>query len=207
MFRRSLPLLALAVLVAPLAAEAAVAPPAPAPALPGTAAFAVEVANDGYVVQATRVSQDVFEVRVLHTQPLTSIAGQPIAGQYATGGVTLADPAAFATCNAADPQDADLCEGLWLHGLRVNGNGGVVQVPTDGFFPAQEVEHFNDATGDGLRITLQQTFQPTYQGVGVLAVEVQNATGTHLVRGYYDEVKSALPLDALDAVPQVLRVS
>lgn len=167
------------------------------------AAALAEMATDGYVLEVTRASERVFEVRVLHRQeplfigPFSVFEGPQ--GQLALDRVAVvAQDQACATGAACGNI------GLWLHSARVNPVTGDVQVPTAGFYPAQTHALRSDLGGTFLEVTIDAPLNPTFTG-GVIAVV--GITGDDWVRGFYNSAKLAAPLDALDAVPQPIRIS
>lgn len=164
------------------------------------AAALLEMATDGYVVEVTRASERVFEIRVLHQQELTSVGGVPVAAQYAFDRVDVRSTARTCATNAACGN-----EGIWLHGLRVDLTGtGQNQLPHQGFYPAQTHAVKQDLAGSYLEVTITQAFSPTYQGAANAVVTI-DTPGKDWVRGMYNAAKLVAPLDALDAVPQLVR--
>lgn len=172
----------------------------------------VEMATDGYVLQITRPSEQVFEVRVLHRQSFFTLADldpwETPLGQYASDRVDVLGPASQSCATAADCGNS----GLWLHGLRlISGNPAQpcdMQVPLDGCFAPQTLEVLSEASGTFARITLDHDFEPTYVGSAIAVVPIALDDGeTDWVRGFFNTLKVALPLDVLDAVPEPVRVS
>lgn len=175
-----------------------------------------EMATDGYVFQISRPAERVFEVRVLHRQSFFEVGGQdpwasPL-GQYGLERVDLLGPA-FQTC-ATRAACSD--QGLWLHGLRLTTSGAPgpcpnPQVPTQPCYAPQTVAVLQDAGGDYARITITHDFEPTFAGAASVVLDLPCSgigcqDGQTWARGYFNTAKIALPLDALDAVPEPLRL-
>lgn len=177
-----------------------------------------EMATDGYVFQITRPSSKVFEVRVLHRQSFFEVSGfDPFAtplGQYGLERADLLGPASRACATSA----ACSSQGVWLHGLRLSATNAPSpcpnpQVPIQACYAPQTVEVLQDAGGDYARITITHTFAPTYAGAANVVLplrcdlsEIGCTDGTTWARGMFNTAKVALPLDALDAVGEIVRI-
>lgn len=176
----------------------------------------VEMATDGYVFLITRPAEKVFEVRVLHRQSFFEVGGfdpweSPL-GQYGLERVDLLAPAFQACATSAACSD----QGLWLHGLRLataSAPGPCLnpQLPTQPCFAPQTVEVLQDAGGDYARITITYDFEPTFAGAASVVLDLPCSgigcqDGQTWGRGYFNAAKIALPLDALDAVPETVRL-
>ena len=165
----------------------------------------VEMATDGYVLDISRQAPQnrVFDIHVLHIQDLVVLAGGTVSQQYAHDGVAVVGSAEAVSCLVpADCGDA----GIWLHGLRAGGfPPAVTQTPDQGFYPAQTLQVITPASGAPyLRVTITAAFDPaTYQGAALGYVNIEDG---QWVRGFYNSAKATLPVDALDSVPELVRV-
>lgn len=179
----------------------------------------VEMATDGYVFEISRPGERVFEVRVLHRQSFFEVGSvdpwaSPL-GQYALDRVDVLGPASRACATAAACGN----QGLWLHGLRL-ATGGVPgpcpnpQLPTQGCYAPQTLEVLSDGAATYLRITLNHDFEPAFSGAAIAVAELPcteslscQLASTSWARGFYNTAKLALPLDVLDAVPEIVRIN
>jgi hypothetical protein len=165
-----------------------------------------EMAADGYMVEIVRTGNKVFEVRVLHVQDFTTIGGVGVGAQYTFDrvDVTGGAPGSMRTCSTNATCSN---QGLWLHGLRLNpASGEGNQLPHAGFYPAQTHEFLEDLGGRYLRVTITQDFDPDYNGAVNAVTPIKAGAGSDWVRGMYNTAKLVAPLDALDAVPQLVRI-
>lgn len=153
-----------------------------------------EMANDGHMVLIDRFGERVFEVRVFANQELTTLDGDAVAAQYATVPVDIAAP------------DGPV---LFYQALRATAPCDGPSVPVQRCHPAQSVEVRTGPDGTTyLRVTvLDPPYAPMYQGfLGAQAIVTEGGADQR-VEGYYTLAKLALPLDAFDAVADVVRIA
>lgn len=153
-----------------------------------------EMAHDGYLVLIERAGERSFDVRVLAEQVLFSVGGQPVGFQYASDPVDVAAPAGPA---------------LFLQTLRVGEPCDGLTLPVARCHPEQAIEVRTGADGHTfLHIDIVgPPFDPTFQGAVGAQVVVLDGGAPQRVEGYFNIAKLALPLDALDAVADVVRIT
>lgn len=163
-----------------------------------------EIARDGYLVQITRVEARVFDIRVLHQQELVTFGNLPVYAQYALDPVGI-----VAKEGACDHSGTCGNVGLWLHSLRAAAGCSTLPscepsatTPIEGLYLPQT--HALSGDGTTLRVTLGgEPFSPAFNGAVNAVVTLDNG---HWVRGFYNVAKLAVPLDALDAFPEPIRI-
>lgn len=152
-----------------------------------------EMADDGYMLRIERVGERVFDVHALAEMELFSVGGEPITLQYASVPVDILPAGApvlfFQTLRAAAPCDSEPAM-LPVQRCTLGQAAAVLAAPDGHAF---------------LRVTLTDPPYDPYL-LGAIGARVQ-VEGGAWVEGYYNIAKLALPLDALDAVSDPVRIA